>query len=475
VEYQNDKERGTVYQLPPIHDPHAQAALCGSASDARKPASKNFRRQLVHIAILTGLFAVLVVVAPAQSVPNNFFGLHMHSGVVARQPWPVVSFGSIRLWDAAVSWSDLNKSNGAYNWTTLDKWLAAAQAHNDDLLYTFGRVPQWASSSPYESGCSGGPGTCAPPNDLNADGTGTDQHFKDFVTALATHNKNSTTAHIKYWELWNEPFNSPNWVGTTQQMVRMAGDATAIIKSIDPSAVVIVPSVCIEGLQGRNWLDAYLAAGGKTYADAVAFHGYVQKPGTPLLAENILAYISKTQAILAKYGLQNKPLWDTELSWGKSAVSSPAFTDPDMRMGFLARMHLLHRSAGVARLFWYQWNSPSDLGTLWVPNPTNPLAPGTVLKPGIAYGQIEQWMAGANMTSACSANGTVWSCNFTRPNGYVARAVWDTAQSCANGTCTTSSYPVGTQFVQYRTLSGATVAITGSTVPIGYKPILLEN
>lgn len=475
MEYRNNKERGIVYPLPPIHDSHAQDARCGSAFSPRSLGRKSFRQPTIHLGILTAVLAVLVAIAPAQSVPTNYFGLHMHSGVVSQQPWPTVSFGSIRLWDAAVAWKDINKSNGAYSWASLDKWLAAAQAHNDDLLYTFGRTPQWASSSPYESGCSGGPGTCAPPNDLNPDGSGTDQHFKDFVTALATHNKNSSTAHIKYWELWNEPFNSPNWVGTIPQMVRMAGDATAIIKSIDPSAIVLVPSVCIEGLQGRNWLDAYLSAGGKSYADAVAFHGYVQKPGTPLLAENILAYISKTQAILAKYGLQNKPLWDTEASWGKSAVSSPAFNDADSRMGFVARMHLLQRSAGVARFYWYQWNSPSDLGTLWVPNPTNPLAAGTVLKPGIAYGQVEQWMGGATMTSACSANGTVWTCNLSRPNGYVARAVWDTAQSCANGTCTTSSYPVSTQFVQYRTLDGKIVPVTGSTVPIGYKPILLEN
>ena len=410
----------------------------------------------------------------AQSVPVTYFGMHMHGGVISRQPWPVVSFGSVRLWDASVAWADINTSQGVYSWANLDKWLAAAQTHNDQLLYTFGRTPQWASASPYESGCGGGPGQCAPPNDVNADGTGTDQHFKDFVTALANHNKNSATAHIKYWELWNEPFNTPSWVGTIPQIVRMAKDATAILKSVDPSAVVLVPSVCIEGLKARNWLDAYLSAGGSAYADAVAFHGYVQKRGTPLNPESILTYISQTQTVLAKYGLRNKPLWDTEASWGNPTVSTPAFTDLDMRMGFVARMYLLQQSAGVARFFWYQWNNP-NFGTMWLPNPTNPSAPGTVLKPGVAYGQVENWLAGATLTSACSANGTVWSCSYSRPGGYVARAVWDTAQSCSNGTCTTSSYPVGTQFVQYRTLDGATVLITSSAVSIGYKPILLEN
>jgi hypothetical protein len=309
---------------------------------------------------------------------------------------------------------------------------------------------------------------------VNPDGTGTDQHFKDFVTALANHNKNSAYTHIKYWELWNEAYNAPSWIGTVAQMVRMAKDATAILKAADPGAMVMVPSVCIEGTRGRNWLDAYLAAGGNAYADIVAFHGYVQKRGLPLQPENIVTYVDLTRTILAKYGLKGRPMWDTEASWGVPTVSSPAFYDMNMRMGFVARMYLLQQSIGVARFFWYQWNNP-DVGTMWVPNPNDPLAPGTVLKTGIAYGQVQNWMVGASLTSPCSANGTVWSCSYSRPGGYVAQAVWDTAQYCSSSGCTTSSYKIGSQFVQYRTLDGATVKVSGSTVPIGYKPILLEN
>jgi hypothetical protein len=342
------------------------------------------------------------------------------------------------------------------------------------LLYTFGRVPQWASSSPYESGCGDGPGQCAPPNDVNPDGTGTDQHFKDFVTALAAHNAASSYPHIKYWEIWNEPYNAPSWTGTIAQMVRMAQDATAILKAADPNAVVFVPSVCIEGMKGQKWLDAYLAAGGSKYADMVAFHGYVQKRGLPLQPENIVGYIATARGILKKYGLQGKPMWDTEISWGVPTVSNPPYNDENERMGFVARMAMLQQSSGIARFFWYQWNN-NVVGTMWIPNPNVPSAPGTLLKTGVAYGQVQNWLVGATLSSPCSANGTVWTCSYTRSGGYVAQAVWDTAQSCANGKCTTSSYKVGTQYSQYRTLDGTKVTISGSSVPIGYKPILLEN
>jgi len=455
-----------MFALPPsasIQCPHQSNA---GTKTAGLPAAA--LRRICFTILVAFIFTIsLPTASTAQTISNTYFGMHMHGGVLTVQPWPSASFGSVRLWDASVSWAVMNTANGVYDWTNLDKWMADSKTHNVQLLYTFGHVPQWASSNPYQPGCSQGPGECAPPNDVNPDGSGTDQHFKDFVTALATHNKNSANPHIQYWELWNEPYNSPSWVGTFAQIVRMAKDATAILKAIDPNAVVLVPSVCIEGKKGRNWLDAYLAAGGSAYADMVAFHGYVQKSGQTLQPENIDTYISLTQSILSKYGLQGRQLWDTEASWGDPTTSSPAFYDEDMRMGFVARMYLLQQSAGVARFFWYQWNNPS-FGTMWLP-------PSSLLKTGVAYEQVQNWMVGATLTSACSANGTVWSCGYSRPGGYVAQVVWDTAQSCANGSCTTSSYKVGSQFTQYRTLDGTTVKVTGSSVAIGYKPIWLEN
>jgi polysaccharide biosynthesis protein PslG len=438
-----------------------------------QPASTGSRPSRLRLCVVLISFFSFLQISQAQ-ISNNYFGMHMHGGVISRQPWPVDSFGSVSLWDGSVSWSDINSAQGKYDWSNLDLWLAAAKQHNDQLIYTFGRVPQWASSNRYETGCADGPGECAPPSDVNPDGSGTDQSFKDFVTAIAAHNKNSATARITYWELWNEPYNAPSWTGTIAQIVRMAKDATAILKAADPNAVVLVPSVCIEGTKALKWIDAYLAAGGSSYADAVAFHGYVQKRGLPLHAENILTYISQFRTVLAKYGLQGRPLWDTEASWGRPDVSSPTFYDEDMRMGFVAQAYLLQQSAGVARFFWYQWNNP-DFGTMWLPNPNTPSAPGTLLKPGVAFGQLQNWMVGASLSSTCSSNGTVWSCGYTRPGGYVGQVVWDTAQSCANGKCTSSNYKIGSGVVQYRTLDGTTVKVTGSSVPVGYKPILLEN
>ena len=405
----------------------------------------------------------------------EFFGLQMNEGSVLLQPWPTVSFGSTRLWNSHTHWADINTANGVYDWSVLDKWLAAAHLHNVDVLYTFGHTPQWASSHPNDVNCGGGRGLCDPPDDLNPDGSGPNQHWKDFVDALVTHNLNSPTAHIKYWEPWNEAYQPPGWHGTVAQMLRMVQDASAIIKAADPTAIVLTPSVAMGSLS-RAWLDSYLAAGGGQYADGIAIHGYVQRRRHTPVPEDFLGVLNQMKATLAKHGQQGKQLWDTEASWGKT--STTGFTDQDMQAAFVGRFLLLHWSNGVARLYWYQWNSQDTAGTLWIPDPHDPRLPGTVLKPGIAYGQMYGWLVGASLSSGCSnggGNGSVWKCELSRPGGYQAEAIWNTSMSCKQGKCGTTEYQVAAKYKRYRTLDGKTIPITKSRVPIGAKPILLEN
>jgi hypothetical protein len=419
--------------------------------------------------------AITVVTPPPGAIPSAYLGMQMNGGTIGQQPWPVVPFGAVRLWDADVSWYDLTQAGGprVYDWSKMDKWLSLIPQHNADILYTFGRTPVWASSNPTDSSCGFAPGSCDAPSDVD----GTDQMWKDFVTDLVTHSVSSTTGHIKYYEIWNEAGNPPTWTGTPAQTARMTVDAIAIIRSIDPNAVILSPSVIIESSDGRNFLQNYFqalhTAGGEV--DAIAFHGYVQLSGKPLVPEDIQGYLTQMKSILTMNSEGSKPLFDTEASWGDTTVSNPPFTDPDMQAGFVARMYLLQWSENVARFYWYQWNNKA-FGTLWIPDPNVPSNPGTVLPPGIAYGQVYQWLVGAVMSQPCTSAGSVWTCQLTRSGGYQALAVWDSSQSCSNGNCTTSNFSLSTQYVHYRDLAGNTTSLTGqTTVAIGSKPILLEN
>lgn len=425
-------------------------------------------------------FSIILVLSLCSLVGQSWaqkaeelFDLQMNSGTIAEQPWPCVPFVGMRLWDSQVHWRDINTAPGIYDWSLLELWLADAQLYHADVLYTFGEVPGWASSDPSDGSCSGGLGACDPPDDLNADGSGSDQHWKDFVNAIVSYNKNSNTGHIRSWELWDEGLGNPlRWTGTIAQLIRMAHDATTIIKTADPSALILNPSFGPELRNSRDMLDQYLGAGGVQYTDAISLHGYVTRRGSAGNPEDLIQNMNLSRVILKKYGLNNRPLWDTEAGWG--STTNNGFTDPDLQAAFLARFYLLHWSVGIGRFFWYEWNNRTD-GALWIPNPHDGRLPGTLLKPGIAYRQLYSWLVGARMTSACSARGTVWTCEMTRAGGFQAETIWDTAETCKQGSCSTNEYVVDAKYKKYRTLDGETITITNSKVPIGIKPILVEN
>ena len=422
-----------------------------------------------------GLVPISAQTPPPTVVPEwhqYLFNLSMNGGVVADwhpEPWPTVPIVGIRLWNTGTRWLDLNPANGVYDWTQLDKWLALAGQHGNNVLYTFADVPQWASSNPTDKICLQVAGSCDAPNDVNPDGSGSDQHWKDFVTALVQHSANSTTAHINHWEMWNEPHNNFYWNGTDAQLVRMVGDAYAIIKANDPHALVLSPSVGWQSGKPMKWFTGYMAAGGGKYIDRIACHGYAKNGSQYGPPENVAKFLVPFQASLKALGLEAVPIWDTEANWGNNLV-----TDQDMQAAWVARFVIFHATNHIRRLFWFIWNGGSQ-GGMWQLDPHDHSLPGTLLKAGIAYGQLSDWLVGAD-TSACQQRGTIWSCALSREGGYEGLMVWDTAQTCQHGQCSTSEYQFQGNYVNYRTINNSQqIQISGSTVPIGAKPILLQN
>jgi hypothetical protein len=149
--------------------------------------------------------------------------------------------------------------------------------------------------------------------------------------------------------------------------------------------------------------------------------------------------------------------------------------DPDLEAAFLARFEVMAWASGLARSYWYQWDN-SGHGTLWNPfsisGCTVPFTSGYICEPGVANQQVYDWMERSTLTS-CSASGTTWICGLTESSGTQAEIVWDTSQTCSQGSCSSLAYTAPPIYSSYRDLTGASHPISG-TVPIGIKPVLLE-
>jgi len=105
-------------------------------------------------------------------VQRGAFGMVVH---YRQSDWPSLAdqqIGSLRLWDSSTGWKDLNPKEGAYDWSHLDAYLSLGDQLNvQDVLFTFGHVPEWISSNPNDPACVGqngvlNHGDCDPPKDL---------------------------------------------------------------------------------------------------------------------------------------------------------------------------------------------------------------------------------------------------------------------------------------------------------------------
>ncbi len=105
---------------------------------------------------------------------------------------------------------------------------------------------------------------------------------------------------------------------------------------------------------------------------------------------------------MAKHGLFDKPIWDSEGSWGDPNV----LRDREAQAASVARSYLLHWSNGVGRFYWYIWDdSGTDPGGMGWGSLSHP-ATHTPLPATTAYKQVYNWMVGATMTTPCTASGS---------------------------------------------------------------------
>jgi polysaccharide biosynthesis protein PslG len=379
-----------------------------------------------------------------EAVPPSIFSMTVQSGIFKDTPWPPMPISGIRLWDTFTNWSMLEPSRGTYDWPALDRWLEKAKAHGVDVLFTFGGTPTWASSNP-TGACDYNPGGCYAPANM--------QDWDDFVRAIATH----SAGRIKYWELWNEANQHEYWSGGIPALVTMAQHASTIIKSVDPSAEIFTPSGVGGATDTSTFLDKFLAAGGGQFVDGVAFHGYVNS--VPSLPEDVNRIVDALRGVMAKRGLGSLPLWDTESSWGQANH----LPNEDDQVAFVARHYILQWSKGVQRDYWYAWNDEKT-GTLW------DIGTRKIRRAGIAYSELARWLTGAEITAPCvMAFDSTWTCGFTLRGGTQAQVVWNSSVSSISAV----QFRPNPKYVQYWSLDGKIATISGGSIQIGNKPLLL--
>ncbi len=386
--------------------------------------------------LLSASEALAPLVPPRQIIPPSFFGMHIHHTSTAT-PWPSVSVGEWRLWDAYVTWPYLEPHKGQFRFDTLDAYVSLARQHNTGILLPLGLSPSWASARPLEKSVYQ-PGSAAEPKDI--------QDWRNFVRAVATRYR----GRINAYEIWNEP-NHPQFCSASiDQILLLTREASQIIHEVDPAALVVSPSATES--KGLPWLSEFLSKGGGQYVDVIGYHLYVN----PQPPEAMVPLVQQIRQIMANNGQVTKPIWNTEVNW----FSPKPFPSEDLAASYLARSYILNWAAGVQRLYWYAWdNHGVQISTTQQDNRT--LTPA-----GHAYAIVYQWLVGSQMNNCQQDANHTFVCQLNR-DGYSQWIVWNPDGTRA------FDVPSAWKIANITPLVAESHALKNSLTIIGPSPVLL--
>ncbi|GAA1456398.1 cellulase family glycosylhydrolase [Williamsia maris] len=213
-----------------------------------------------------------------------------------------------------IPWYDVNPDPGVYDWSKIDRVIAAAQARNMGVLAVITHSPDWAVTP-------GDTPVISPP--------AREADFGDFTALVAQR----YSGRISAYEIWNEPNGASSFYPAPDPVryTALLKDAYTKIKAVDPSVTVIagvlgaVPTRPEEGtVDSPSFLEAMYEAGAKDYFDAISFHPYqYSTPYSqgPSLTGSPINEVREMRALMVSQGDAAKLIWASEYGLPTSVVS----------------------------------------------------------------------------------------------------------------------------------------------------------
>ena len=411
------------------------------------------------LASLTAVALVIPVATPAQAarikdpsknlkgtvIQDSLFGLHVNGA--ERGVWPTINFGSLRLWDNATSWTNIETSKGVFDWTNLDKAVSNANQNGvTDFLMVLSGTPTWATNQR-------NPISLPAPNASGVPANMAD--WDDWVRAVATRYKGKITNY----QPWNEANLKTFYTGTPAQMADLTKRAHDIIKSIDPSATIVAPSTglrlngalqrfypkFLQELKARNWP-----------VDVWSAHTYPNSLGT---TNDRRELANKWIDLLKAAKAPNLPLWDTENNYGLGGPG-PDFPEQDIKgtkaANWTAVTYLDALRLGISRVYIYQWGPYNDLWGIQYKDG----APGA-----IAMNTLQEWIVGTTYKGCKEAKRKV-TCKFRTSDG-VNQIVYSETRK--------KKFKVAKRYKQMCQLDGTCSAIPANRKVRTKSPVLLKR
>jgi hypothetical protein len=361
----------------------------------------------------------------AQAFGMHYFGF-------GRDPYPLMPFGTARVWDTFMTWKDLQPTAGtsltnpSANPTLqrLDGYLQLLTRHGVQPMITLGMTPAWAAYPCHHMrrGVDWGIQTCAPAD------PGPKGPWAAYVRALAEryHGK------VRYFELWNEPMLHNGYNDSVATLARMQQTAYTILhrygdQLVSPS----VPFTAGDPSLAYAWMNTFFhEPGGKAF-DIVGLHLYPSDDsvrggyGPEWVVNTALA---GARQVLAANGLGGLAIWNTETNVGRIPAGTILGGGAAAAAG-VARTFVLNNENQIARTIWYGPDERNFGGT-WLEDDSY----SSLTTAGLAYLRVRSLLLG-KVPLGCNAdmrgaNQWNYTCRFAAVTGRTTLLVmWTTGPS----------------------------------------------
>jgi hypothetical protein len=242
--------------------------------------------------------------------PDSPFATHM----TAEAPTPGNAFLAgeamgarwLRLhdFDDFCHWYRVEPEPGKFVW--FDRQINDLTKRGFILLGNLGHTPCWAACrdekgqvpAPWPN-C---PWTPKPPRDMPL--------WENYVARTVEHYKD----HIRYWEIWNEPYWTSFFAGTPQQCTEYLAAAYRAIKRAQPEAIVL-GGWPRGDTDADPWTKGVLAAGALDFLDGVSYHVYwnsdTTKRSGPAVPPSLTRDMRHLKDLMRQHG-RVRPIYMTE-------------------------------------------------------------------------------------------------------------------------------------------------------------------
>jgi hypothetical protein len=409
-----------------------------------------FSARALALALALGLSVTLLPAEPSsaavQRVGKRFAGMTDSNP----ESWPKARVGSIRLWDTGVTWRQIETKPGSFDYTLLDRQVAAARANGARPLLVLGMTPEFHAKRRNDSGLYGDGSVSAPKM----------WAWKRYVRKVVTRYGGKMD-----YQVWNEANVNGFWSGTHAQMATLTKVTSKIVNANNRKAKVVAPAMATRLSGQRKWLRDFYSrrTGGRPVAgwvDVVSLNLYPLPKQKPEHSMTLLAAV-RTQLRALRV---RKPIWNTEINYGLQTGGGGTAKNISERKeaAYVGRTYVLNAANNVKRVFWYSWELQTMANTQLTKDDGD-----TLTRAGYAYKVVGDWQQGGRMQGCDRDRKGTYTCEVRSSSG-VKRIYWNPTRR-ARVTLVKSAK-------KKSTMTGYTTRVRGGKRQVvNYSPIMVQS